>query len=221
MRLCVVKHKWSVALWIRTRFKLRKENLTEDGSLDELVQLRMWLLPLVRPWGTHPGPTWGFHWGSTGALVDPLVKTLRPIMEGWKPGWRRACLLRWSLRMKRLSQSGQRKRFSPVCVRVCRASSSERANFFSQSGQVQGNGLSPGIQQERAVREIFIGRLTTSILSICYTKDVIQHSFVRICFSLCDLNCNSDPLWIQAVIIILWVGHEPQIQAMLKMFPPI
>lgn len=49
MRLCVVKHKWLVALWIRTRSKLRKENLAEDGSLDELVELRMWLLPLPHP----------------------------------------------------------------------------------------------------------------------------------------------------------------------------
>lgn len=71
---------------------------------------------------------------------------LRPIMDGWKSGWRRACLIRWSLRMKRLAQSGHWKRFSPVWVRRWRASSSERANFFSQLAQVHGNGLSPATQ---------------------------------------------------------------------------
>lgn len=34
-------------------------------------------------------------------------------IAGSKSGWRRACLLRWSLRMKRLSHSGHTKRFSP------------------------------------------------------------------------------------------------------------
>ncbi len=80
--------------------------------------------------------------------ADPWDKPLRLIMEGWKLGCRRACLMRWSLRMKRLSQSGHRKRFSPVWVRRCRANSSERANFFSQSGQVHGKGLSPRQKHE-------------------------------------------------------------------------
>lgn len=79
---------------------------------------------------------------------------LRPNMDGLKSGWRRACLIRWSLRMKRLLHSGHWKRFSPVWVRVWRASSSERANFFTQLGQTHGKGLSPGHEGNREQREI-------------------------------------------------------------------
>lgn len=56
---------------------------------------------------------------------------------------RRACLVRWSLRMKRRSHRGQANFFSPVCVRRCRDSSSERANLRSQPCQLQLNGFSP------------------------------------------------------------------------------
>jgi hypothetical protein len=38
-------------------------------------------------------------------------------VRGCPPGWRRACLVRWSLRVNRLVHKGQGKRFSPVCVR--------------------------------------------------------------------------------------------------------
>lgn len=41
----------------------------------------------------------------------------RLIMLGWNSVWRRACLVRWSLRMKRFSQRGHRNCFSPVWVR--------------------------------------------------------------------------------------------------------
>lgn len=41
----------------------------------------------------------------------------RLIMLGWNSVWRRACLVRWSLRMKRFSHRGQRNCFSPVWVR--------------------------------------------------------------------------------------------------------
>ena len=51
--------------------------------------------------------------------------------------------LRWSLRMNFLPQTGQVKFFSPVWVRVWRASSSERANLFPQPAQLQGKGRSP------------------------------------------------------------------------------
>lgn len=70
-------------------------------------------------------------------------------MPGWKPGCLRACLVRWSLLMKHLSHSGQVKRFSPVCVRTWRVSSSDRENFFTQSGHVHRNGLSPVHQRGR------------------------------------------------------------------------
>lgn len=42
------------------------------------------------------------------------------------------CLLRWSERMKGLLQIWHRKFFSPVWMRVCRWSSSERVNFLLQ-----------------------------------------------------------------------------------------
>lgn len=48
---------------------------------------------------------------------------------------RRACLVKWSLRMKRRSHTLQTNFFSPVCVRRWRESSSERANFLSQPSQ--------------------------------------------------------------------------------------
>ena len=51
--------------------------------------------------------------------------------------------LRWTDLMNLLWQTGQMKFFSPVCVRVWRASSSLRANRFPQPDQWQGNGRSP------------------------------------------------------------------------------
>lgn len=51
--------------------------------------------------------------------------------------------LRWSLLINFLLHTGHAKFFSPVCVLVWRASSSERANLFPQPSQLHGNGLSP------------------------------------------------------------------------------
>lgn len=51
------------------------------------------------------------------SLGEVLRAPGRRSSSGRKPGWRRACLVRWSLRMKRLSQMGQLNFFSPVCVR--------------------------------------------------------------------------------------------------------
>lgn len=56
---------------------------------------------------------------------------------------RRACLARWSLRMKRLWHMGQANFFSPVWVRRWRDSSSERANRRSQPSHLHLNGFSP------------------------------------------------------------------------------
>ena len=64
--------------------------------------------------------------------------------------------LRWSDLMKRLLQTGQMKFFSPVCVRICRASSSERANFLIHPFQVQGKGRSPEMKQISQVLQLFI-----------------------------------------------------------------
>lgn len=57
--------------------------------------------------------------------------------------WRRACLVKWSLLMNRRSHMGQANFFSPVWVRRCLDSSSERANLLSQPFQLQLKGFSP------------------------------------------------------------------------------
>lgn len=89
--------------------------------------------------------------------VDVEECRLRPAgpwsILGWKPTCLRACLVRWSLRMKHLSQSGHVNRFSPVCVRKCRVSSSDRENFFAQPDQVHWKGLSPK-NTHRGVRNL-------------------------------------------------------------------
>lgn len=54
-----------------------------------------------------------------------------------------ACLVRWSDLINLRPQRGQAKRFSPVWVRLCLASSSDLAKRLSQFSQVQGNGFSP------------------------------------------------------------------------------
>lgn len=56
---------------------------------------------------------------------------------------RRVCFARWSLRMKRLWQTGQTNFFSPVWVRRWRDNSSERANFLSQPSHLHLKGFSP------------------------------------------------------------------------------
>ena len=51
--------------------------------------------------------------------------------------------LRWSDLINLLWQTGHIKFFSPVCVLVCLANSSDRANRFPQPNQEQGKGRSP------------------------------------------------------------------------------
>lgn len=79
--------------------------------------------------------------------VEAEERRLRPLdlhsMLGWKPSWRRACLVKWSLRIKHLVQRGQANRFSPVCVRKWRVSSSDREKRLMQPAHVHWNGLSP------------------------------------------------------------------------------
>ena len=118
---------------------------------------------------------------------------LRAIMEGLKPGWRRACLTRWSLRMKRLSHRGHRKRFSPVWVLMWRASSSERANLLPQAAHEQGNGLSP-VQHKHTHRETPSGlydvrcttpKLKAVLLHHNYSDTLPIYSLVHIRFMMC------------------------------------
>lgn len=54
-----------------------------------------------------------------------------------------ACFVRWSDLINLLPQRGQPNFFSPVCVRLCLASSSDRANDLWQFAQSQWNGFSP------------------------------------------------------------------------------
>ena len=68
--------------------------------------------------------------------------------------WRLMCLLRWSLRMKRRSQTGQPNFFSPVCVLLCRDSSSERANRFWQCSKQHTKGFSPATQKQHSFEQI-------------------------------------------------------------------
>lgn len=84
--------------------------------------------------------------GSAGPLFWVLVRSR--VSAGHEDALllvmcRRACLVRWSLRMKRRSHTVHTNFFSPVCVRRWRESSSERANFLSQPSQWQLNGFSP------------------------------------------------------------------------------
>ena len=62
------------------------------------------------------------------------------------------CLDRWSERMNRLPHSGHAKRFSPVCVRRWRCSSSERVNDLPQKSHWQLNGRSPACHRRCAFK---------------------------------------------------------------------
>lgn len=86
----------------------------------------------------------GFDWGVLPAAILFRLRT-SACQEGifFVVMWRRACLVRWSLRMNRRSHTGQTNFFSPVCVRRWRESSSERANLLSQPSQLQLKGFSP------------------------------------------------------------------------------
>lgn len=86
--------------------------------------------------------------------------------------------LRWSLRMNFLAQTGQEKFFSPVWVRRCLASSSERANRFPQFSHRHGNGLSP------ATLNITLTKINRNILSlnlnplICFPQGTFVVMFI-------------------------------------------
>ena len=74
--------------------------------------------------------------------------------------------------MKRRSQTGHTNFFSPVCVRRCRDSSSERANCLSQLSQLQLKGFSPEGGDERGgergmVREERCRDVTDKIIISC------------------------------------------------------
>lgn len=62
------------------------------------------------------------------------------------------CLARWSDLMNLLLHTGHANLFSPVCVRRCRCSSSERVNRLPQNNQLHTNGRSPVCQRRWAFR---------------------------------------------------------------------
>lgn len=134
------------------------------------------LMSCKRSWGLNPKP-WSPELpprvfqlavetstprGSVGPLFWPLG-TAAPFVRSLVSGGhddallvvmcRRACLVKWSLRMKRRSHTVQTNFFSPVCVRRWRESSSERANRLSQPSQWQLNGFSPAESEDGLVRE--------------------------------------------------------------------
>lgn len=57
--------------------------------------------------------------------------------------------------MNFLEQTGQEKFFSPVCVRVWRASSSDLANLFPHPPQLHGKGRSPGKRIKKVKQNYF------------------------------------------------------------------
>lgn len=68
----------------------------------------------------------------------------------------RICLFKWSLRMNFLLHSGHWKRFSPVCVRRCRCSSSDRVKRLPQNTHEHANGLSPVLQRNNKLNLDFV-----------------------------------------------------------------
>uniref|UniRef100_A0A8I3P0P9 MYG1 exonuclease n=1 Tax=Canis lupus familiaris TaxID=9615 RepID=A0A8I3P0P9_CANLF len=85
----------------------------------------------------------------------PLPEPWRGLRDGGPgPGspWVRWCLLRWSLRVKRLEHSRQVNFFSRVCVRTWRSSSSERVKRLPQKSQLHTKGRSPVCQRRCAFR---------------------------------------------------------------------
>ena len=99
--------------------------------------------------------------GLTGVsvlLIEELslwLSSLSPQLSfffGFLSAWVLMCFFRWSLRTKRLSHVGHENRFSPVCVRRCRWSSSDRRNRFPQNNQLHTNGRSPVCQRKCAFR---------------------------------------------------------------------
>ena len=76
--------------------------------------------------------------------------------------------LRWSDLMNLLLHTGQMKFFSPVWVRMWRASSSDRANFLRQPSQVQGKGRSPAGDMVRY-----------TLSTVSFSKDVFSQGAVN------------------------------------------
>ena len=98
--------------------------------------------------GVWRGGSWSHPFNGVIGVIGVLgVVGVAAAFPRWASGsrplalfvaWRLTCLLKWSLRMKRLSHTGQANLFSPVWVRKWRASSSERANLLPQPSQLQG-----------------------------------------------------------------------------------
>lgn len=91
--------------------------------------------------GTCPGTGGAVH--QVGGLrVDAGVRRRPRYLDHVRMiGWVAAgVLVRWSLRENSAGQSGQEKRFSPVCVPVVAGQLVGRVNFLSQSGQSQEKG---------------------------------------------------------------------------------
>ena len=77
------------------------------------------------------------------AAAPPAPAAITALAAAGPVAWRLMCLLRWSLLINLPSHTGQTNFFSPVCVRLWRESSSDRANFFIQKSKLHMNGFSP------------------------------------------------------------------------------
>lgn len=107
--------------------------------------LHHWLLALTKV--SSDSSSSGCHCAEVGvagrAMSFNLLTSICQFGSFLADRWRRACLVRWSLLMNRRSHIGQANFFSPVWVRRCLDSSSERANLLSQPFQLQLKGFSP------------------------------------------------------------------------------
>lgn len=108
--------------------------------------------------------------------------------------WRRACLVRWSLRMNRRSHTGHTNFFSPVCVRRWRESSSDRANLLSQPSQLQLKGFSPK-KGEKPSHQVSHYAVMISTTSLSLFWDYLWSEMVL------KTGCNSHLWWPH------WIPH--------------
>lgn len=94
---------------------------SEGEGMSGKHKVLMFWTPATNAWSPVAGRTLHPLLRSPGRPClhkEPELDFLdRLIMLGWNSVWRRACFVRWSLRMKRFSQRGHRNCFSPVWVR--------------------------------------------------------------------------------------------------------
>lgn len=81
--------------------------------------------------------------GAIKGLLEGLMFSSIPLRLFSAAKCLLTCLVKWSLLIKRRSHIEQTNFFSPVCVLLCRDSSSDRENCLSHPSHWQTNGFSP------------------------------------------------------------------------------